>query len=277
MRKEVIGNATLYLGDCLTVLPTLAKADAVITDPPYGIGKAEWDTEFPLEWFDPAAAIVHTIAVMPGTWNLLSLPKERAGLTYKWTLSAHLTNGMTKGGFGWGNWIPCVVYKRRAEYVLEWCSSFAAWCQTKGIGKNDLDAACGTSDMGGWYLGLLPHRSAIPTKNQWEKIRAVFDTPPSLEPERNGEYAPQTDCKGFAVGNDPKPNHPSPKPLNVMRWFVSVVNPLTCIDPFMGSGTTGVAAIQLGRKFVGIEINAAYFDIACERIENAQRQERLFA
>lgn len=49
-----------------------------------------------------------------------------------------------------------------------------------------------------------------------------------------------------------------------------------CVDPFMGSGTTGVAAMQLGRKFIGIEIEEKYFDIACTRIENAQRQESLF-
>ena len=49
------------------------------------------------------------------------------------------------------------------------------------------------------------------------------------------------------------------------------------LDPFMGSGTTGVAAVQLGRKFIGIEIEPKYFDIACQRIENAQRQVRMFA
>jgi DNA modification methylase len=51
----------------------------------------------------------------------------------------------------------------------------------------------------------------------------------------------------------------------------------TILDPFMGSGTTGVACMNLGRRFIGIEIDKGYFDIACERIENAQRQVRLFA
>jgi site-specific DNA-methyltransferase (adenine-specific) len=49
------------------------------------------------------------------------------------------------------------------------------------------------------------------------------------------------------------------------------------LDPFMGSGTTGVACAQLGRKFIGIEIERKYFDIACERIDNAYRQQRMFA
>ena len=52
--------------------------------------------------------------------------------------------------------------------------------------------------------------------------------------------------------------------------------PASILDPFMGSGTTGVACMNLGRRFVGIEIEPKYFEIACERIENAQRQTKLF-
>ena len=52
---------------------------------------------------------------------------------------------------------------------------------------------------------------------------------------------------------------------------------MTILDPFMGSGTTGVACMNLGRKFIGIEREPKYFEIACRRIEDAQRQERLFA
>jgi site-specific DNA-methyltransferase (adenine-specific) len=50
----------------------------------------------------------------------------------------------------------------------------------------------------------------------------------------------------------------------------------TILDPFMGSGTTGVAAVQMGRKFIGIERDERYFDIACKRIEDAQRQGDMF-
>jgi DNA modification methylase len=63
-----------------------------------------------------------------------------------------------------------------------------------------------------------------------------------------------------------------------MIWAVDIGSKKdeTVIDPFMGSGTTGVACMNLGRRFVGIEIEPKYFDIACERIENAQRQQRMF-
>jgi len=70
--------------------------------------------------------------------------------------------------------------------------------------------------------------------------------------------------------------HPSQKPIEVMEWCVSYAEG-TILDPFMGSGTTGVACANLGRKFIGIEIEPKYFDIACERIEAAYAQGRLFA
>ena len=72
--------------------------------------------------------------------------------------------------------------------------------------------------------------------------------------------------------------HPTQKPIELMRWCIAQAgNPEMILDPYMGAGSTGVAAMQAGRKFIGIEIERKYFDIACERIENAQRQERLFA
>ena len=72
--------------------------------------------------------------------------------------------------------------------------------------------------------------------------------------------------------------HPTQKPLALMHWCIEQAgNPETILDPFMGSGTTGVAAIQLGRKFIGIEREPKYFDIACKRIEQAHAQGKLFA
>ena len=71
--------------------------------------------------------------------------------------------------------------------------------------------------------------------------------------------------------------HPTQKPVSIMEWCIGRTVANTILDPFMGSGTTGVAALQLGRKFIGIEIERRYFDIACERIEAAASQGRLFA
>lgn len=73
--------------------------------------------------------------------------------------------------------------------------------------------------------------------------------------------------------------HPTQKPVEVMRFCISALpsKTKTILDPFMGSGTTGVAAVDMGRKFIGIEVDPKYFDIACRRIDEASRKPRLFA
>jgi len=68
------------------------------------------------------------------------------------------------------------------------------------------------------------------------------------------------------------------RPIPEARWSIlQLPDAKTICDPFMGSGTTGVAALQLGRRFIGIELDPGYFDIACKRIEEAWKQPRLFA
>lgn len=83
---------------------------------------------------------------------------------------------------------------------------------------------------------------------------------------------------GSHVTGENKIDHPCPKPLVWMKWLVQrgSLDGETVMDPFMGSGTTGVACQKLGRKFIGIEINETYFDIACRRIEDACKQGDLF-
>jgi len=80
------------------------------------------------------------------------------------------------------------------------------------------------------------------------------------------------------VGEDNgKKFHPTQKPVALMAWCVRMVaSDLTILDPFMGSGTTGVACVKLGRQFIGIEIDEGYFDIACERIRKAFAQPDMF-
>ena len=71
--------------------------------------------------------------------------------------------------------------------------------------------------------------------------------------------------------------HPTQKPVALMEWCLGFLpNATTILDPFMGSGTTGVACARLGRKFIGIELEPRYFDIACRRIEAEYRQPRMF-
>jgi site-specific DNA-methyltransferase (adenine-specific)/modification methylase len=80
------------------------------------------------------------------------------------------------------------------------------------------------------------------------------------------------------ANKEPRGDHPTQKPVGIMEWVISHLpeNVESIIDPYMGSGTTGVACMNLQKKFIGIEREQKYFDIACKRIEDAQRQNRLF-
>ena len=92
----------------------------------------------------------------------------------------------------------------------------------------------------------------------------------------NTKFAPRV-FRYRAVGVDGGKQHPTQKPIQLMQWCLGFLPDAdTILDPFMGSGTTGVACVKLGRKFIGIEIEPKYFDIACRRIEQAYRQPDLF-
>lgn len=76
--------------------------------------------------------------------------------------------------------------------------------------------------------------------------------------------------------SDPGREHPTQKPLALMQWCVDRIKSRAILDPFMGSGTTGVASIRYGRRFVGIEVEPKYFDMACRRIDEAAKQPDMF-
>jgi len=206
-RVEVIGNATLYLGDCRDILPTLPKVDAVITDPPYGIA---------------------------ATW---------------------------KGGFGhgWG--------KAREEGVLrnEWDA------EAPSADLFDLIRSCSKYQIiwGGNYFNLPPSRCWF----VWNKPERNFTLAEAELAWTNRDNVVRV---YDGPRSDPGREHPTQKPLGLMEWCVAKTKGLV-LDPFMGSGTTGVACANLGRTFIGIEREVKYFDIACRRIEDAQRQKRLVA
>jgi DNA modification methylase len=188
---------TIYHGDCRELLSEL-RADSIFADPPYGIGKAEWDTEFPFEWMPKAAAAAEfAMAITPGVGNLALLPYSFGGMLYRWTWSIRVVNGMTFKGHGVGgfaNWIACMVYARP-------------------------------------QVGL-------------------------------GAFQDATEVTIDGV----KPEHPSPKPYKAMRWIVERLPGHSVLDPFCGSGTTLVAAKQLGRRAIGIEIEERYCEIAAKRL-----------
>jgi len=197
-RKEVIGNAVLLLGDCLEILPTLEKVDAVITDPPYGIG----------------FGASHT----------------------KWSANRGVVLGE------WDAKIPDV------SFLLPLADNVVIW----GGERFSLPI------RRGWMTWVKP--DAAPTFASTEFAWTSRD-----KPARHFIYS-------IGATNPERVGHPTQKPVALMNWCVGQIDGKVILDPFMGSGTTGVASMNLGRKFIGIEIEPKYFDIACERISRAQAQ-----
>ena len=207
----IIGNATLYLGSCEDILPTLPKVDAVVTDPPYGIGAAKRGTI--------------------GT-----------------------SKGAPVKDYGAANWDDQPI----APEVLRMIREAGRWQVI----------------FGGNYYECPPASCWL----VWDKVNT-------------GEFA---DCE-LAWTNLPKAvrlirymwngmirekgaqrgDHPTQKPVEVMKWCIGhLPDPSeTILDPFMGSGTTGVAALQMGRKFIGIEREPKYFEAACRRIRETSGED----
>jgi site-specific DNA-methyltransferase (adenine-specific) len=199
-------RATLIQGNCLEVMQSLADAsvDAVITDPPYGIGKATWDGIFPREWFTQAKRVAKpgtVFAILTNAGDALREAVNLLGPLYRSVFAAWICNGMTRGSISFGNWIAVSVG----------CSS-----------------------------------------SKWRPIQDVI--------------------RVTIRASEKVAGHPSPKPLGLIEQVVCrLTRPGDIVlDPFMGSGTTGVACLQTGRNFVGIEIDPVYCAIAKERLAKAE-------
>lgn len=222
-REEVIGDCRLILGDCLEVLPTLGKVDAVVTDPPYGqayihSGGGRAVSNAPLS----RAYKRHSVAVIGDDKDFDPAPfLTRADEVILW--GAHRFHDRLPVGT-WLVWDKVPTGKERSQGDGE-----AAW-------KND-----------------SPPKAMRIIRHLWDGV-CVED---------------RADLANGRV-------HPMQKPVAVMAWCVAMTSGAVC-DPFMGSGPTGIACVNLGRKFIGIEIEPKYFDIACRRIEEAYKQPRLFA
>lgn len=244
MRREVIGNATLYLGDCLSVMPELEPVDAVITDPPF-------------------EAEAHTLQRRINRANTLGAPTDRI---YEEPLDFAPITEEEREAFG------RLAVARSRGWVLVFCQAEAVflWRRSLSAAGAVYKRACVWIKRDGMpqYSGDRPgmgYESIVAAwagkgKSAWNGggRHGVFDVPKG-EPIRWG--------------------HPTQKPEQLMRELVGLFTAPgeSVMDPYMGSGTTGAACMALGRPFIGIEREPRYFAMACERIENAQRQSRMFA
>ena len=191
-------HGVIYCGDCLRILPKMPEKffNHVITDPPYGIGKDEWDKQYPSGNFHKLYRVAKTVSIMPGQWALQECIDEM-GASYKGMIAAFNKNGMTYSPLGFGNWIPVLI------------------------------------------AGEKPKQGP--------------------------------DAFTFVI-KDRKNSHASPKPIEFMLKLTQRLTEskdLIC-DPFLGSGTTAVAAKQLGRRYVGIDTVQKYCDIAIDRLRQRE-------
>ena len=216
--EELAEGITLYLGDNREIVPAIGKVDAVVTDPPYGIGFARGKGG--------------------GKGGASSMSFKRNDDAIRGDESPFDPTPFLGQ--------PCLMFGGNHFYArLPDGGTFHTWDKSRGVGPSD-----DFSDAE--YLWTSWRCKSEVIRYLWKGIL------------QDGE-------KGL-----PK-FHVMQKPIAVMEWCLGFIPDANLIlDPFMGSGTTGVAAVKLGRKFIGIEIEPKYFDIACKRISEALRQPDMF-
>ena len=256
-RKRVeIGDAVLYLGDCLEVLPTLGPVEMVFTDPPYGHNNNDGDL---IHQWEAALGRLPSGANPPVGRPIANDGPEANELFRK--VLPILKDKLATGGCccccccgGGGG--PDPQFARWSLWVDEIFDFKQMVVWDKG-------------PMGmGWHYRrsyetvLVGMKPGGPCK--W------YDTSSRIEniirPEQVRRIIPQAD------------DHPTVKPVELGAYFIRLHSQQgeAVLDPFMGSGTTGVACARLGRRFIGIEIEEKYFDIACKRIAREYAQLKLF-
>jgi len=240
VQKVVIGDAMLYQGDCMDILPTLGKVDAVITDPPY-------------------------------------LNLTGGGVLAQGGVGARSRKSVTLGD-QWGahmEWAPL------AEQLAS--KGLMVFCSHQGVCETRAAFSAKAIALVTWHkrntpatLKWVPRHTAefvwvLVTGGglEWHKLDSTVIDVPNINAGCVSTGERLTNADGSVA-------HPSQKPLQLMELLLRV-NPKSVLDPFMGSGTTGVACVRAGRVFIGIEREPKYFDIACKRIEQAHAQGQLFA
>jgi DNA modification methylase len=222
IREVTIGNCRLIQGDCLAVMRAIENFDAVLTDPPYGIGA------------DKAAADA--------------------------ALQRIAAAGKTKAGRGWKYYGPSDWDNNRPDEIV--------FQEMLKIAPHQIIWG------GNYFTDYLPPRMRWLVWDKGQRDFSLADFEMAWTSQNKAARA--FDYPRALALQDGK-QHPTQKPVELMRWCLGFLgDALTILDPFMGSGTTGVACVKEGRRFTGIEINPDYFDIACERVRKAYEQPDMF-
>lgn len=256
MDKVSIGNATLYCGDCLDILPDISGIEAIVTSPPYNLGGAPWP---------------HL-----GHWK----PGDSPGGKSKWRNGSDGSGGVTYAGRR--DDLPHEDYVTWQRVFLR--MAWATLSERGAIFYNHKPRVIG----GRLWLPLelnpsLPLRQII----VWARAGGMNFNPTAYVPThewlmvlakedfRLRSKAASGVGDVWYIPQQATELHPAPFPIELPLRAMETTGAEVVLDPFMGIGTTGVACARLGRRFIGIEIERSYFDIACKRIEDANRQGEL--
>jgi DNA modification methylase len=240
-------SVSLFQGRCEEVLPALpdASVDTLITDPPYALTDLAWDKKFDLAFFWQQVnrvcredAVMVLFSQQPFTTDLIS--SNRAAFRYE--LIWHKSNAV--------GWLSARRRPLRAhENVLVFARRFRG-----SIYRSQMST------------GFKPYRTlsreAVPHYGKQRMSTRITQS-------SKGERYPRS-VLHFSNRNSPS-LHPTQKPLALMEWLVKTYSEEGCVvlDPFMGSGSTGVACANNGRSFIGIEQDEAYFKVARRRLDEA--------
>lgn len=221
-REVVIGDARLILGDCRDILPALGRVDAVVTDPPYGIGEAAGKAKTRTSGFTAKIKGAYVRDYGDDDWDDKPIDADLMAMVRsqgRWAII-----------FG-GNY-----------YEMPASSCWLVW-----------DKLNGATDFADCELAWTNLNKAV------RRISYLWNGALRANKEKRGD-------------------HPTQKPLGVMRWAIGQLpdDAHHICDPFMGSGTTGVAAVSLGKRFTGIELREPFFEAACRRIQDAYDRPDMF-
>nr|WIE90816.1 site-specific DNA-methyltransferase [Mesorhizobium sp. WSM4875] len=265
-REKVIGGCRLILGDCVEIIPKLGKFNCAITSPPYDKIRdygSDWQGVDCLKVISLLSDGLSAGGVV--VWNVSdqTIDGSETGSSFR-----HALHAMDAGLRLHDTMIYCkegVTFPDKDRYhpAFEYMFVFSKESPRHFNGIRDWTNKWAGAPMGG-------------TRRQKDGSTKPISGAGKIIPNqglRRNWWVIANAYTGDTAG------HPAPMPYRLASDHIetwTTVGELV-VDPFMGSGTTGVACVRLGRRFVGIEINETYFDLACERLQRASAEPDLFA
>jgi hypothetical protein len=246
--EQIADGVDLYLGDCLDVMAELPAdcADAIIADPPYGTTACSWDSVIPLD----------------AMWKQLRRVGKEAAATVL-TCSQPFTSALVMSNAG------------RFRQSLVWEKNKA----TGYLNANRMHLRA-HEDIAIFYGKLPTYNPQLGAGTAYSNSHKAGDSGDcygNVSESSRKNVTTRFPRSVLRVGVDVKAQlHPTQKPVALMEYLAKTYTNEgdVVLDFTMGSGTTGVACVKMGRRFIGIELDPTYFDIACKRIEQAVRHQR---